>query len=123
MGGFRRRRLALGAGYHTLVALVTLAFLFAGTELASQPLFDAGVLLLIFHLLTFQRLPLIRWSQQRLLQKHRCSQCGLQVDLVASWRCVCKYVSPERHALSPCPSCGKGFAWVACPSCGTGVLI
>jgi endogenous inhibitor of DNA gyrase (YacG/DUF329 family) len=47
----------------------------------------------------------------------------LALDLVASWRCHCGFVSQERHAFSPCPQCGKGFAWINCPRCGRSILI
>jgi hypothetical protein len=123
VGGVRGRRLTLEAAYHLSVLSLGLVCVMLGIELANRSLFDAGGLLLLFHLLTFQRLPLIRWIQIRLIQKHRCGQCGQELDLVTSWRCGCKYVSPERHAFTPCPNCGKGFAWVSCPACGTGTLI
>ena len=123
MGGVRARRLALTAAFHTAVLALGLGAVLLGMELSSPPLFDAGGFLVLVHLLTFQRVPLARWLQQRLLRRHRCGRCELVLDLVASWRCGCKHVSTERHAFSPCPGCGKGFAWVVCPGCGAGVLI
>jgi hypothetical protein len=123
VGGIRGRRLALEAACHLSVLSLGLACVLLGIKLTSQPLFDAGGLLVVFHLLTFQRFPITRWLQMRLIREHRCSQCGLVLDLVTSWRCGCKYISPERHTFSPCPNCGRGFAWVTCPACGTGTLI
>jgi hypothetical protein len=123
VGGVRARRLAIAAAFHAAVLAVGLGMVKLGVELASQPLFDWGGLLVLAHLLTFQRIPLARWLQQRLLPRHRCGRCGLGMDLVAAWRCACKHVSLERHAFSPCPGCGKGFAWVVCPGCGSGILI
>jgi hypothetical protein len=123
MGGARARRLAIAAALHASVLSLGMAAVLLGIKLSSQPLFDAGGFLVLVHLLTFQRIPLAGWLQQRLVREYCCSRCGLVLDLTASWRCGCKYVSPERHAFSPCPGCGKGFAWVACPGCGAGFLI
>jgi hypothetical protein len=123
VGGVRSRRLAITAAFHASVLALGLGAILLGMKLSNQPLFDSGGFLMLVHLLTFQRIPLARWLQERLVREYCCSQCGLLLDLIASWRCGCKYVSPGRHAFSPCPNCGKGFAWVACPGCGTGILI
>lgn len=123
MGGVRGRRLTLETAYHLSVLSLGLVGVLFGIKLDNQLLFDAGGLLILFHLLTFQRIPLIRWLQTRIIENHSCAQCSLTLDLVNSWRCGCKYASPERHAFSPCPNRGKGFAWVNCPACGAGIPI
>jgi hypothetical protein len=105
------------------VVVTGIACIAIGIEMSLQQLFDAGGLLLLAHILTFQRVPLATLLQRRLIRTHRCPECALEMDLIASWWCPCRYTSPERHAFSACPSCGKGFAWIACPGCGTGFLI
>ena len=121
--GLREKRLFVALAFHLGVLALGACGVFLGTTLNFHPFFDAGGLLLLLHLLAFQRIPLARLLQERLLGTHRCDGCELALDLVASWRCHCGFVSQERHAFSPCPQCGKGFAWINCPRCGRSILI
>ncbi len=121
--GLRERRLGIFVALHAAVLALGIGSMSLGAWLDVQSLFDGGGLLILADALTFQRLALGRLLQQRLLPAHRCSQCGLEIELVRSWRCGCGFSSQERHAFSPCPQCGKGFAWVNCPRCNTGILI
>ena len=121
--GLRERRLGIVVALHAAVLALGIGAMSLGALLDFQPLFDGGGLLVLADALTFQRLPLGRLLQQRLLLVHQCSQCRLEIELVRSWRCGCGFSSQGRHAFSPCPQCGKGFAWINCPRCDTGILI
>lgn len=121
--GLRVKRFGVAAGFHLLVIGFGLIGLLLGRNLGISGMVDSGVMLLLVHLLTFRRAPLDRLLGERLLHKHRCNQCTLVQDLIAAWKCGCGFTSGERHAFSPCPQCGKGFAWVNCPRCGAGILI
>lgn len=120
--GLRERQLGVAIMLHSAVVALAIGTAFLGDLLRLGPLLDAGGFLLLFHLLTFRRLPLARLVQQLLIRTHRCRQCGLEMEMVESWKCSCGYIA-ERHAFSPCPQCGKGFAWIGCSRCGAGALI
>ena len=119
----RTSRIGATLGFHSIIIGTALMVSYAGMWLGIQFLSDAGGLALLFHLLSFQRLPFARQFAQRLIRLHRCGRCGHEQQLTEAWKCGCGYSSATRHAFSPCPQCGKGFAWIGCPSCGTSTLV
>jgi hypothetical protein len=121
----RRARLSAAVAYHASILLTGLLLAFTGYLFNLSALFDAGAMIILVHLLTFRLLPFDRLFQQRMVRSYTCSACGLAIDLCNSWSCKgkgCGYTA-ERHLFSPCPQCGKGFAWVNCPRCETSHLI
>ncbi len=59
--GLRQRRLAVRAALHFLVLSLGLLAVFGGIKLSVQPMFDAGGLMVLAHLPSFQRIPLSRF--------------------------------------------------------------
>jgi len=80
--------------------------------------------LLVFHLLTFRFIPILRWLQEQLIPDAVCFACGQDIELVNQYRCGCGYISPrERHIFSPCALCKQSFLWIECPACQSSNLL
>lgn len=80
--------------------------------------------LLLFHVLTYRMIPVLRWIQEKLIKDVVCYTCGTEIDLINQFRCSCGYMPyKERHVFSPCPMCRKYFLWITCPLCETSILI
>ena len=119
----RVKRLAIATEYHLTVIGLGVVAVFLGSNLGASTLVDAGIILLLFHLITFRRIPMDRFLAERVLRSFRCQQCRLVIGLTQPLKCGCGFIS-ERHVFSPCPACiNKAFAFFSCPRCGTGILI
>lgn len=113
----RLRRRLIVITYHAMVVLVS----FAGFEVGLSKL-STG--LLLADILTFRIMPVSKWFEETLLPEARCFGCGNPVSMVSAFRCGCGFVPyKERHVFSPCPECGKTFAWITCPECETSIPI
>ena len=121
----RKIRLRVAFTYHTMITLAGLILTFLGYIFNFTPVFEVGALVILFHLLMFRLLPFDRLFQQWRIRHFTCNVCNLTLDLFNHWNCKgksCGYTT-ERHLFSPCPQCGKGFAWLNCPRCETSHLI
>lgn len=88
--------------YHATIISIAGGVSALGYSWPNQPLFDAGVFLILFHALSFRRLSIDRYIQQVLIRSHRCNVCGFNIPLTGTrWRCQCSFVSSPRSAFSP----------------------
>lgn len=112
-----RRRAVITFLYHGCVVAIAAVFIMAGRNLSNPILLDMGAFVLLIHVLSFQRVPLIRVVQQRLVKTHWCV-CGCAMLMEGRWRCKCQAVA-IRHAFSKCPreGCNVGFDSLNCPNC------
>ena len=114
------RRLQLRLLYHLAVAGPVGLALAVGTAGQLEGLVATGIAILVFHLLTFRRSPLIPLLERAVLTLQGCPVCGYVISLNNWWRCSCGYTGfRERHVLAPCRNCGKEFSWLTCPNCET----
>jgi hypothetical protein len=121
----RRLRLKAAFVYHASIIAAGAGLAFMGLTLEVVHALDAGVTILLLHILTFRLITLDRLFQQWRVRSYTCSVCEQSIDLCNHWSCKgksCGYTT-ERHLFSLCPQCGKGFAWLNCPRCGTSHLI
>ena len=99
-----REKLALvSLGYHLAVILIAGGIVALGYFVPNQPIFDSGILLFLFHALSFRRLGPDRYIQQIVIRSHTCHVCGFKLPMIGRWRCQCSFVSSERSCFSPCP--------------------
>ena len=120
----RTRRRLLALAHVGLISVVVYLVLGIALLLDDPETLNAPAIMLLGYVLTLRWNPLPRWVIQRLIREARCPECGQGVDLVNLWHCGCGYVIwHPRHALSPCPNCGKVFAWLVCPRCEASILI
>ena len=118
----KRKRLTAVFTLHALIFGAGFMLAMIGFTANIAAISDLGVLIALVHVLTFRLIPLDRLFQEWRVQLFICFVCKLEIDMLEHWRCNCGYTA-DRHLFSPCPQCGKGFAWLACPRCGTSHLI
>ncbi len=118
----KTRRILIRLKIHAPVLTFLAAAAFVG--MAAGSLSAAGPFALLFFIygVTIPINPLPRIWEERTIQDAECPACGQGIDLVNTWSCGCGFVTwVPRHAFSPCPNCGKVFAWLVCPQCETSI--
>ncbi|MFW6174788.1 MAG: hypothetical protein ACOC5K_03330 [Chloroflexota bacterium] len=118
----RSRRVLLRVAAHGgATAALLLGIVIAAVADSPGTAFFFGLLLLAY-LATMRVNPLPRMLERRQLQELECAACGQIFELTSTWDCGCGFLAwAPRHALSPCPNCGKTFSWLQCPRCENGI--
>ncbi len=120
----RTRRQLIALGYHSAIVALTALGVHPGVHFKSEVLSQAFAWLLVVHVLTFRRVPIVRLVQEALISTARCPRCGFVWPLVADWSCSCGYTGRlAHHVFCPCPYCGKVPAMLTCERCGTSMLL
>ncbi len=118
----RSRRILLRAGLHGGVIAVLFLGALVGALAGSGGTSGFFFVVMLGYVATLRVNPLPRLFERQLLQKIECPACGQVMEMVSTWSCGCGFDTWEpRHALAPCPNCGKSFAWLQCPSCQNGM--